>query len=64
MATQAQINQVASQVAQQPVSSPVASTGTPDTTNAKANIAKALEPYMGKNIPDEVLAAVQKAAKS
>jgi hypothetical protein len=64
VATQAQINQVASQMAQQPVSSPAASTGTPDTTNAKANIAKALEPYMGKNIPDEVLAAVQKAAKS
>jgi hypothetical protein len=34
------------------------------SSSVKTDIAKALEPYMGKNIPDDLLNAVLKAAKS
>jgi hypothetical protein len=59
--TQAQMDQAVAQVG-----APVASSSqtNPDSSGTKAGIAKALEPYMGSNIPDEVLTAVIKAARA
>lgn len=59
--TQAQMDQAVAQVAN-PAASQMPTA--PSPSGNKTAIAKALEPYMGKNIPDDVLTAVVKAAST